>query len=100
MATIFSTPYLLPDLVASDLSSVDKIAVPLILIEGCHDRNVNSDIAADWFEKVKAPEKHLIWFEHSGHMPMTEKPDKFLLSLVQYARRIADADEAISLVVR
>ena len=81
---------MLPDLVASDLSSVDKIAVPMILIEGRHDRNVHSDMAADWFEKVKAPEKHLIWFEHSGHMPMTEEPGKFLLSLVQYARPIAD----------
>jgi len=96
----FSTPYLLPDLVASDLSSVAKIAVPLILIEGRHDRNVNSDIAADWFEKVKAPKKQLIWFEHSGHMPMTEEPGKFLLSLVQYARPIADANETISPVVR
>lgn len=59
----FFTPYLLPDLVASDLSSVDKIAVPL--------------------------KKHLVWFEHSGHMPMTEEPGKFLLS---YARPIAAAE--------
>ena len=66
MAT--SSPYSIcfPDLIKTDLSSIDKIAVPLILIEGRHDRNVNSDIAVDWFERVKAPEKHLIWFEHSG----------------------------------
>jgi pimeloyl-ACP methyl ester carboxylesterase len=86
---MFSTPYLLPDLVATDLSSIQKLAVPLILLEGRHDMNVNSEIAAGWFQKVKAPEKHLIWFEHSGHMPMTEEPGKFLLSLVQYARPIA-----------
>jgi esterase/lipase len=61
----------------------------LILFEGRHDMNVNSEIAAAWFDKVKAPEKHLVWFEHSGHMPMTEEPGKFLLSLVQYARPIA-----------
>jgi proline iminopeptidase len=88
----FATPYLLPDLVATDLTQIRKLAVPLILFEGRHDRNVNSEIAAAWFNTVKAPEKHVVWFEHSGHMPMTEEPGKFLLSLVRYARPIAERD--------
>ena len=54
-----------------------------------HDFNVNSDVASAWFETVAAPDKHLVWFEHSGHMPMTEEPGKFLLSLVRYARPLA-----------
>ena len=77
-------------MVALDLAKTNKLAVPLILFEGRHDRNVNSEVAASWFDKVKAPEKQLIWFEHSGHMPMTEEPGKFLLSLVRYARPIAE----------
>jgi proline iminopeptidase len=55
-----------------------------------HDRTVNSDVAAAWLHSVKAPEKQLVWFEHSGHMPMTEERGKFLLSLVRYARPIAE----------
>jgi pimeloyl-ACP methyl ester carboxylesterase len=86
----FSTPYLLPDLVATDLSKIDKLAIPLILFEGRHDMNVNSEVAVAWFNKVKVTEKHLVWFEHSGHMPMTEEPGKFLFSLVGYARSIAE----------
>ena len=86
----FATPYLLPDLVASDLSRIRKLAVPLILFEGRHDVNVNSDVAAVWFDALKAPEKRLVWFEHSGHMPMTEEPGKFLISLVRFARPIAE----------
>src|SRR5262252_5364046 len=86
----FSTPYLLPDLVTTNLTKIRKLAVPLILIEGRHDMNVNSEIAAKWFNTVKAPEKQLVWFEHSGHMPMTEEPGKFLFSLVRYARPIAE----------
>ena len=74
----FSTPYLLADLVATDLSKINQLAIPLILFEGRHDMNVNSQVAVAWFNKVKAPEKHLVWFEHSGHMPMTEEPGKFL----------------------
>jgi proline iminopeptidase len=86
----FYTPYLFRDLVTKDLSKIDKFEVPVILIEGHHDRNVNSDIAAEWSEKVKAPEKHLIWSEDSGHMPMTEEPATFLIRLVRYARPIAE----------
>jgi proline iminopeptidase len=86
----FATPYLLPELVAIDLTMTNKISVPLILFEGRHDRNVNSEVAATWFDSVKAPDKHLVWFEHSAHLPMTEEPGKFLLSLVRRARPIAE----------
>jgi esterase/lipase len=92
----FATPYLLPDLVATDLTKIRKLAVPLILIEGRHDMNVNSEIAAKWFNTVKAPEKQLVWFEHSGHMPMAEEPGKFLLSLVRYARPNAERTGDVS----
>lgn len=86
----FATPLLLPDLVATDLTQIRKLEVPLILFEGRHDMNVNSELAAAWFDTVKAPEKHLVWFEHSGHMPMTEEPGKFFLSLMRYVRPIAE----------
>jgi proline iminopeptidase len=86
----FATPYLLPEVVALDLTTINKLSVPLILFEGRHDRTVNSEVAAAWFDVVKAPEKQLVWFEHSGHMPMTEERGKFLLSLVRYARPIAE----------
>jgi pimeloyl-ACP methyl ester carboxylesterase len=83
-------PPLLPEVLASDLGKTRKLAFPLILFEGRHDFNVNADVAADWFAKVEAPEKHLVWFEHSAHMPMTEEPGKFLVSLVRYARPLAE----------
>jgi pimeloyl-ACP methyl ester carboxylesterase len=38
---------------------------------------VNSQVAAEWFEKVKAPKKQLVWFENSAHLPMTEEPGEF-----------------------
>ncbi len=86
----FATPYLLPEVVALDLSKANKLALPLILFLGRHDRNVNAEVAAAWFDTVQAPEKHLVWFEHSAHIPMTEEPGKFFISLVRYARPIAE----------
>jgi proline iminopeptidase len=94
----FATPYLLPGVVALDLTKTHKLAVLLILFEGRHDRTVNSEVAAAWFDTVNAPEKQLIWFEHSGHMPMTEERGKFLLSLVRFSPGRSPRRPAISLL--
>ena len=87
----FATAILLPQVVNRDLG-VRNLDCLLILFEGRHDRTVNADVAAEWFEKVKAPEKHIVWFEHSAHLPMTEESGKFLVSLVRYARPPAEQD--------
>jgi proline iminopeptidase len=86
----FATPYLLPKVIALDLSDVKQLAVPVLLFLGRHDRTVNSEVAAEWFDAVKTPEKRLVWFENSGHMPMTEERGKFFLSLMRYARPFAE----------
>jgi pimeloyl-ACP methyl ester carboxylesterase len=85
----FATPILLPQVLNRDLD-VKKLDCPLILFEGRHDTNVNSEVAAEWFARVKAPEKHFVWFEHSAHLPITEEPGKFLVSLVRFVRPIAE----------
>ena len=85
----FATPLLLPEIVFHDLE-IPKLDIPFILFAGRHDTNVNSEVAAEWFAKVEAPAKHIVWFEHSAHLPMTEEPGKFLISLVRYARPIAE----------
>jgi len=85
----FSTPYLLPDLLA-ERNTATKIDVPLVVFVGRHDKNVNADVSAEWFARVRAPEKHLVWFEHSAHLLITEEPGKALISLVRYARPIAE----------
>ena len=74
----------------SDLRSIRTLHCPLLLFAGRHDFNVNSEVAAEWLSKVNAPSKRLVWFEHSAHLPMTEEPGKFLVSLVLYARPIAE----------
>jgi pimeloyl-ACP methyl ester carboxylesterase len=86
----FSERYLLADVFNLDLSAETELQCPLLLLLGRHDRTVNSDVARDWFDRVKAPEKHLVWFEQSAHEPESEEPGKFLLSLVRYARPIAE----------
>lgn len=86
----FSEKYLFAGVLQLDFSKVTNFACPIMLFEGRFDRTVNSDVAYEWFKTIKAPEKRFVWFEHSAHEPETEEPGKFLISLVQYARPIAE----------
>jgi hypothetical protein len=80
----------LADVLNVNLIGIVKLACPLIIFAGRHDSNVNSQLAAEWLAKVKAPSKHFEWFENSAHLPMNEEPGKFLMLLLRYARPIAE----------
>jgi proline iminopeptidase len=85
------TERMLPRILATDLSGIKILRVPLLLFLGRHDINVSSEVAAEWFATVHAPSKRLVWFERSGHHVTSEEPGKLLVSLVAYARPIAAA---------
>jgi len=85
----FVTPLLLPSMLARD-PKISALKVPIVLFLGRHDINVNAQVAAEWLDRLKAPSKRVVWFEHSAHMPMTEEPGKFLVSLVKYVRPFAE----------
>jgi proline iminopeptidase len=86
----FAEHYLLQDVLSRDLTGIRELGCPLLIFGGRHDYDVNSQVAAEWFATVKAPSKKFVWFEDSAHLPMTEEPGKFLLSLLRYARPIAE----------
>ncbi len=85
----FSEKFLLNDVLNLKLSDIRNLRCPIILLEGRHDRTVNSEVAFEWFKHLRAPSKRFIWFENSAHEVMSEEPGKFLVSLVIYARPIA-----------
>jgi proline iminopeptidase len=84
------TEALLPKVLATDLSSIRKLDVPLLLLLGRHDINVSSEVAAEWFSRLEAKSKRLVWFERSGHHITSEEPGKLLNTLVTEARPIAE----------
>jgi proline iminopeptidase len=86
----FIESYLLPEVLSLDLTAIRTLNCPLIIFAGRRDYNVNSEVAEKWFVRVKAPSKQFVWFENSAHLPMTEEPGKFLMSLVRYVRPIAE----------
>jgi pimeloyl-ACP methyl ester carboxylesterase len=86
----YSEKFFLGALLNLDVSGIRELKCPLILLEGRHDRTVNSVVAFEWFKKVHSPSKRFVWFEHSAHEVMTEEPGKVLMSLVRYARPLAE----------
>lgn len=87
----FSESHLLRQVLGLDESATRQLDCPLIVCAGRHDYVVNSELAAKWFTEVRAPRKRLVWFENAGHLVMTDEPGKFLVSLLQYARPLAES---------
>lgn len=86
----FSAEHLLAETVTLDFSNYRRFDCPVILFNGRHDRNVSSSVAAEWFDRVEAPYKKLVWFEHSAHEAFNEEPGKMLDALLRHVRPIAE----------
>ena len=95
-ASDVSLAHLLPDVLKIDMTDVRRLDVPLVLFLGRHDANVSSTLAAEWFETVQAPAKHLVWFEHSAHEVMNEEPGKTLVALVDVVRPLAASEHRVN----
>lgn len=85
----WSQDFLFSPILTLDFSNVTRLGCPLIVLAGRHDRTVNSQVAHEWFDRARAPEKRFVWFENSAHEIMTEEPGKLLLTLVEQVRPIA-----------
>jgi proline iminopeptidase len=59
------------------LGTATRFAMPVFIVAGRSDRNTDSDLAHDYFERIEAPSKQFKWFEQSAHSPPFEEPDAF-----------------------
>ena len=79
-----------PELLTLDLGrTVQSVDVPVFFFLGRYDRHVDSRIAADYLENLRAPTKQLIWFEHSAHNVPFEEPELFNEMVVSTLQSIA-----------
>lgn len=60
------------------VKDVPCLDIPVTFAQGRWDMNCVTSLAEDYFEKLKAPSKRLIIFEHSGHLPHYEEKEAFL----------------------
>jgi len=85
----FTVTTLWPRLADLSFESVRKLDVPVILFNGRHDYTTPVPIAESWMERLQAPAKVTVWFEHSAHLPMIEEPGRVLVALLEHARPLA-----------
>jgi pimeloyl-ACP methyl ester carboxylesterase len=62
---------------ATDLTKqVPELRIPVYFFSGKYDYTVNSTLAKNYFEQLKAPVKGFYTFEQSAHSPIFEERDK------------------------
>ena len=65
------------------MDSATRFAVPVYFTLGRYDHQVDSKLAAEYFDLIQAPSKRLMWFENSAHNPNVEEPDLFNKFMVE-----------------
>jgi pimeloyl-ACP methyl ester carboxylesterase len=72
-----------PQLYGVDLATeAAELGAPVYFAEGRYDKNAMPSLVEQYFERLRAPEKALVWFERSGHDPCFEEPEKFQSLLI------------------
>ena len=56
------------------MDAVTEVSVPVYFFTGRFDYCDPFTLTEQYFHKIKAPEKRLIWFENSAHFPFYEEP--------------------------
>ncbi len=73
-----------PQLYEIDLrDGYTKLDVPVYFFIGRHDINAPTALAEEYFEMLDAPQKELVWFEHSGHSPWINESGRFVSELLR-----------------
>lgn len=71
-----------PKLYDIDLrETCEEMQVPVYIFLGRHDASVPEEPTLDYFKQLQAPQKELIYFEHSGHGPWQTENELFLEQL-------------------
>ncbi|GAB2514729.1 alpha/beta fold hydrolase [Lysobacter humi (ex Lee et al. 2017)] len=86
---VFTLGRLLDEFLQVDFTGVTRFPIPVVMFMGRHDYTTPSAPTAAWLQRVQAPAKHGVWFEHASHMIPWEEPGHTLVSLLQHVRPLA-----------
>lgn len=67
--------------------------MPYYIFQGRLDRNTPASLVQEYYDSIQAPDKDLVWFEHSAHGPMGEEPEKFKALMREKFLKIAKEQE-------
>ena len=56
---------------------ITQVEIPVYFFTGRYDYTDPFALTEQYFSKINAPEKHIVWFEESAHFPFYEEPAAF-----------------------
>ena len=59
-----------------------KLNIPVFFFLGRHDINAPISLSLEYADLLEAPEKEVVWFEHSGHSPWINEREKFVAEVL------------------
>jgi len=65
---------------------VPALQMPVWFPHGRNDPWIPAETSNAYFNELTAPAKKLVWFEHSGHEPFVDEPDKFNRTMIEVVR--------------
>lgn len=71
------------------MDAVPSLDVPVYFFEGRHDYTSPFSCARQFFDRLRAPHKELVWFDHAAHFPFLEEPSVFRDALERVAAETA-----------
>ncbi|EDP70833.1 hypothetical protein FBALC1_08738 [Flavobacteriales bacterium ALC-1] len=63
---------------------LSEITIPSLVLWGRHDMVVPIKFAQDSYDNLGSIEKELVFFENSGHSPMSTEPDLFAEKVIEF----------------
>jgi pimeloyl-ACP methyl ester carboxylesterase len=74
----FTHKHMRYDALSGDLmDAVQVVRVPVFFFVGRRDYTAPFELTQEYFTRLDAPHKELVWFEESAHFPFFEEPERF-----------------------
>jgi pimeloyl-ACP methyl ester carboxylesterase len=65
------------------IQAATLLQIPVYFFTGRYDYTDPFELTEQYFEKLQAPVKKIVWFEDSAHFPFLEESDKFSDEMVK-----------------
>ena len=88
----FTMKTMFPQLAGISFAKLDRIEAPVFMFLGRGDYTTPSPIAARWLDRLRAPRKGVVWFEHSAHLPFIEEPGRVFEALLTRVRPLSQGE--------
>ena len=69
------------------------LPVPIFIIHGKHDLNAPVSLVNTYYDRLRAPHKELIWFDHSGHTPWRNENQLFIETIMGIHKKVNELEK-------